>query len=228
MKLVNQINSLFITACLSAGFVAHAGKIDDMAQLPVTGVHMVKSGDKMVLMSTNGRFIFDGVFDTWNDKTISNVSDVRDFAQRIDIIEFDERIGDLHYYSYGNGSKIVAVFIDPNCGYCSKLIDEMKPLKDEYTFKLMPVGILGKDSQLKINGLSCMHDDEALEIIMSHQYEDKHRVEEGCKKEEQTKTLITAKIFGITAVPYMISPNNIVRKGGFTKANELQQFLARK
>ena len=228
MTLHNQINILFTAICLSATTVLNAGKIDDMAQLPVTGVHMVKSGDKMVLMSTNGRFIFDGVFDTWNDKNINNVKDVRDFAQRIDINEFDERIADLHYYSYGSGDETVAVFIDPNCGYCAKLINEMKPLKDQYTFKIMPVGLLGRDSQLKINGLSCLPDNEALEIIMSHNYEETLRINEGCKKEQQAKTLITAKIFGITAVPYMISPNNIVRKGGFTNKNEFQQFLARK
>jgi hypothetical protein len=63
---------------------------------------------------------------------------------------------------------------------------------------------------------------------MSHNYEETLRINEGCKKEQQAKTLITAKIFGITAVPYMISPNNIVRKGGFTNKNEFQQFLARK
>ena len=206
---------------------ASAVNIDDLERLPINGVQIVKSGDKTVLMSSNGRFIFEGVYDTWNDKSIKTIEDVRKYAQRIDISEFSLKLKDLFHYTYGRGDKKVAVFVDPNCTYCARLIEEIKDLESEYTFNILPLGILNRDSQLKVNGLSCLPDEKALSSIMEHDYPEGMHAESGCKQEKQTRTLVTAKILGINAVPYIISPTSLTRRGGFDNAEQLRAFLER-
>jgi len=200
--------------------------IDKIEKLPITGVQMVKAGDKNILMSNNGRFIFEGVFDTWNNKSILTTEDVVSYAQRIDIDQLSINLDDLHHYSFGKGKETVIIFVDPNCAYCAKMLDEVSTLEDKYIFKILPIGILGKDSQLKVNGLSCSDDDKSIITLMNHSYTSDDAVIKGCQPEKQLKTLATAQIIGVTAVPFMIAPNNKVRKGGFNIKGQLGQYLA--
>ena len=57
----------------------------------------------------------------------------------------------------GNGARKVAMFADPNCGYCKRFEREMLTLKNVtiYTF-LMP--ILGPDSTVKSRDIWCAKD----------------------------------------------------------------------
>ncbi len=57
----------------------------------------------------------------------------------------------------GNGKRVVAVFEDPNCGYCKKMRMDLVALKDVtiYTF---PIPILAADSEVKSRKALCADD----------------------------------------------------------------------
>ncbi len=57
----------------------------------------------------------------------------------------------------GNGSRRIAIFEDPNCGYCKRLERDLAVLKDVtiYTF-IYPV--LGPDSDTKSRAIWCSKD----------------------------------------------------------------------
>lgn len=225
MKVKHLISSLIILLVSTSPVLAKKS-ISQITVLPVTGVSMVETSDgKMVLMSSNGRFVFDGVFDTWNDKNIETTSDVKKFAQRINIDHIKLQLDDLHHYKYGSGDKRVTVFIDPKCGYCKRMIDSMANLTEEYTFNIFPVGLLGKESQKILNNLSCSTPEEGLNAIISHNYNDLKSHDKNCNPQKSMKTLATARVFGVNAVPFSISSNHITRRGGFKTNKELIDFL---
>ncbi len=224
VKKLLKTAGLFLSFC---AFSVQAGNIDHIEPLPITGVQMVQSGNKYVLMSSNGRFIINGVFDTWNNTEIKNISDVKKYAQRIDVKQL--KLGTNNQtlkYTYGEGKSNVIVFVDPQCHFCAALIDQMKPLAQQYTFTLLPVGILSKTSQLNVNKLSCLSKAKATKLLMSHHYASTDIAQKGCQPEKQLKTLATAQVLGVRAVPYIIAPNGVTRTGGFTKKEGFGKYLA--
>jgi thiol:disulfide interchange protein DsbC len=53
---------------------------------------------------------------------------------------------------WGNGSRVVVRFEDPNCGYCKKLMTEMNQL-DNVTVYTFPIPILSPDSATKAKAI---------------------------------------------------------------------------
>ena len=71
--------------------------IDGMQDLPITGLKMVKTGDKVVFMSGNGRFAFYGgkLLDVWTQQEIKDLPDIDRIAKRIDLSRMKLNIDDL-------------------------------------------------------------------------------------------------------------------------------------
>ena len=51
----------------------------------------------------------------------------------------------------------MAVFADPNCGYCKRLEKDLQQLKDVTVYTFM-VAILGDDSKVKLDNIWCVQD----------------------------------------------------------------------
>ncbi len=228
MKIRTVLGRVAISLLVTTGWLGHADarEIDEIEALPVKHVQMVKTGDQYVIMSGNGRFVFGSVHDLWNDREITSTDEVREYAQRINLQQVIKNQDELYYYRYGSGKKQVAVFVDPLCKYCARIIDDAKALSNDYTFTFFPVALVNRRSAGILNGLSCQDDAKSLEQLMSHDYPAEMHRKAGCRPEKQAKTLITAKIIGVDAVPFMIAPNHTIRKGGFHEPDGLKTFLA--
>ena len=57
----------------------------------------------------------------------------------------------------GNGSRVIATFEDPNCGYCKQQAVELQKIKD-LTIYTFIVPILGQDSAIKSANIWCAKD----------------------------------------------------------------------
>ncbi len=57
----------------------------------------------------------------------------------------------------GNGKRVVAVFEDPNCGYCKKMRMDLVAMKD-ITIYTFPIPILAADSEVKSRKALCADD----------------------------------------------------------------------
>jgi thiol:disulfide interchange protein DsbC len=206
-------------------------KIEGMKALPITGLQMVKAGGKTFFMSNNGRFVLTGtLMDVWNRVAVTDLDQVDQIASRIDLAKMKLKIDDLGPVTYGTGKEQVVVFVDPRCPYCAKVQKQMEGLKDRYTFKLVSVPVLGPESQSLVTRIGCLLQtpakDKARDALMHQTYDALPAdVDPNCNREPVQRALVTAHMFGIEAVPFLIAPDGRTFKGA---PDSLADWLADK
>ncbi len=204
------------------------GKInmDAYINLPAPGsLVAVKSGNELLLMSGNGRYIIRGaVYDMWNGgKRIHNLAEARASSRHIRFSELGLDLSDLASITLGDkGGKPVTVFIDPDSQRSMELLQQLSGLKG-YKFTVVVLAAMNKKSASKGKGLMCLFDkdpEKAREALLSGSLDFVPSGE--CGKERLLKTLMTASLFGIDRVPFIIAPN-----GEFVAGipSDLNQFL---
>ena len=114
---------------------------------------VLKSGE---LIYTDARvsFILDGrIIDTQTRRDVTQARMTELSAVNFDSLPLEHAIKQVR----GDGSRVIASFEDPNCGYCKRLGRELAQLDDVtiYTF-LYP--ILGQDSMVKSRNIWCAED----------------------------------------------------------------------
>ena len=127
-------------------------KIDEVRATPVPGLYEVRySGTEIFYTDAKGDFILQGSL--IDAKTMANLTEQR--IDKLTAVEFaDLPLKDAIAYKQGSGARKLAVFVDPNCGYCKRFERDLVQLKDVtiYTF-IMP--ILGPDSNVKARDIWC-------------------------------------------------------------------------
>jgi len=117
-------------------------KIDEIRPSPIPGLFEVRFGGTEIIYSdAAGEHIIQGsLIET---KTMNNLTEER--QDKLSAVEFGSLpFKDAIVIKQGNGTRKLAVFVDPNCGYCKRFERDVAALKDltVYAF-LMP--ILGPD-----------------------------------------------------------------------------------
>lgn len=128
-------------------------KIDEVTKLPM-GLYEVRAGTEIYYTDEAGDYLIEGrVVDT---KLRVNLTQER--IEKLTAIDFSNLpINDAILWKHGSGARKMAVFADPNCGYCKSIERDIQQLKDVtvYTF-VYPV--LGADSQDKAKNIWCSKD----------------------------------------------------------------------
>lgn len=132
-----------------------APAVETVKKTDFDGVYevLLKSGE-LVYTNENVDYIFDGrIIDT---KTRKDITEAR--LNQLSAIDFstlalDQAIKQVK----GNGTRVIATFEDPNCGYCKRLGKDLAQMDDVtiYTF-LLP--ILSEDSTKKSHNIWCAAD----------------------------------------------------------------------
>ncbi len=131
-------------------------KIDEISRTPIAGLFEVRYGGTNLLYSDEkGDFILvnGSMLDT---KTRIDLTEAR--MDKLLAVDFEKLpLKDAMVVRQGNGSRRLAVFADPNCGYCKRFERDLMTLKDVtiYTF-LIP--ILGPDSNARSRDIWCSKD----------------------------------------------------------------------
>jgi thiol:disulfide interchange protein DsbC len=130
------------------------GKVDEVTKSPIAGLFEVRIGTDIYYTDENGNYLLEGqLLDT---KTRANLTEER--ISKLTAIDFSSLpLKDAIVWKQGDGSRKLAVFADPNCGYCKKFERDVRQIKDVtiYTF-LFP--ILGGDSPEKSRNIWCAKD----------------------------------------------------------------------
>ena len=129
--------------------------IDEISKTPMPGLFEVRvNGTDIFYTDADGNFLIQGsVFDT---KARSNLTEIR--TTKLSAIDFDKLpLKDAFTIVRGNGKRKIAVFEDPNCGYCKRFERDMQKV-DNATFYMFLYPILGADSTTKSNSLWCAKD----------------------------------------------------------------------
>lgn len=128
--------------------------IDEITKTPIPGLYEVRLGTDLLYADERGDHLIQGsVIDT---RTRTNLTEAR--ISKLTAIDFASLpLKDAIVWKQGNGQRRLAVFADPNCGYCKKFERDLQQLKNVtvYTF-LYP--ILGGDSPEKSRNIWCAKD----------------------------------------------------------------------
>lgn len=134
--------------------LADLGKVDEVTKSPIQGLYEVRVGTEIYYTDDNGNYLIQGqLLDT---KTRTNLTEAR--VAKLTAIDFASLpLKDAMVWKRGNGQRKIAVFSDPNCGFCKRLERTLQELNHVtvYTF-LIP--ILGPDSNEKSRNVWCAKD----------------------------------------------------------------------
>jgi thiol:disulfide interchange protein DsbC len=130
-------------------------KIDEISKSPIPGLFEVRIGHDLYYADEKGDFLIvqGSIIDT---RTRSNLTEAR--IDKLTAVEWDALpLKDALVIKQGSGQRKLAVFVDPNCGYCKRFERDLQAVKDVtiYTF-LYP--ILGSDSVAKSRDIWCAKD----------------------------------------------------------------------
>ena len=128
--------------------------IDEINKTPIPGLYEVRIGQDILYADEQGNHVIQGnLIDT---RTRTDLTEAR--LAKLSAIDFASLpLKDGVVIKQGNGTRRMAVFGDPNCGYCKRFERDLAKLQDVtiYTF-LYP--ILGPDSNAKSKDIWCAPD----------------------------------------------------------------------
>ena len=130
----------------------HIQPIDEIRRTPMAGLFELRvDGTEIYYTDASGSYLLQGqLIDT---KSQRNLTDER--VQKITAIDFKTLpLKDAITIVRGNGERKLAVFEDPNCGYCKRFERELAKA-DNITVYLFLYPILGKDSVEKSKSIWC-------------------------------------------------------------------------
>ncbi|MBK7312479.1 DsbC family protein [Candidatus Aalborgicola defluviihabitans] len=129
--------------------------IDEVSRTPMPGVYELRiNGSEIYYTDAQGNYLIEGnVIDL---RAKRNLTEER--VTKLTAIKFDELpIKDAFTIVRGNGKRKLAVFEDPNCGYCKRFERDMQKI-DNVTIYMFLYPILGADSAEKSKAIWCSKD----------------------------------------------------------------------
>ncbi len=130
-------------------------KIDEITRTAMPGLLEVRiNGTDIVYTDLEGNFLIQGnLIDT---RARRNLTEER--VEKLTAVDFDTLpLKDAITIVRGNGKRKVAVFEDPNCGYCKRFERDLQRV-DNVTIHMFLYPILGADSTSKSQHIWCSKD----------------------------------------------------------------------
>jgi len=130
------------------------GKIDEVNKTPMSGLFEVRMGTDVLYTDAEGNFLIQGsLIDT---KQQRNLTEER--VEKLLAVDFSTLpVKDAFTIVRGNGKRKVAVFEDPNCGYCKRFERDLQKV-DNVTIYMFLYPILSSDSTDKSRNIWCAKD----------------------------------------------------------------------
>ncbi|WP_038210658.1 DsbC family protein [Xenophilus azovorans] len=136
------------------GAIPQLGQIDEVRKSPMPGVWEVRTGFDIYYTDEQGSYVMQGhLIDV---KARKNLTEER--IEKLSAVAFDQLpLKDAFKIVRGNGKRKLAVFEDPNCGYCKHFEKELRNV-DNVTVHLFLYPVLGPDSAVKSRDIWCAKD----------------------------------------------------------------------
>jgi thiol:disulfide interchange protein DsbC len=130
-------------------------KIDEVSKTPMNGLYEVRINQTDIIYTdAEGNFILQGsLIDT---KARTNLTEQR--TEKLSAVAFNQLpLKDTFTLVRGNGKRKMAVFEDPNCGFCKRFEKDLAKLEN-VTIHVFLYPVLGPDSITKSNNIWCAKD----------------------------------------------------------------------
>lgn len=168
MKLLKSIAALGFTVCAFSALAQEAAirknlaerlpslpKIDEVSKTPMNGLFEIRVNDNDIFYTdVDGSFLIQGVLiDT---KSKRNLTEER--TEKLNAVAFDALpLKDAFTVVRGNGKRKMAVFEDPNCGYCKRFERDLQQVNNVTVYMFL-YPVLGPDSVDKTKNIWCAKD----------------------------------------------------------------------
>jgi thiol:disulfide interchange protein DsbC len=130
-------------------------KVDSVKKTPYAELYEVRVGGDILYTDKKGEYLFIG--QVYNAKTSQNLTRAR--IDEVNKIAFSDLPLDLALKQVkGDGSRVIAVFEDPNCGYCKRLRQTTLKEINNVTVYTFMYNILSDDSFAKSKNIWCAPD----------------------------------------------------------------------
>jgi len=201
---------------LQKNYAQLIGSVEQVNKSPIPGLYEVVTSDHIFYTDKNAQYIIDGsLFDL---KMRRNVTEDR--SRVLFAVDFSKLPLDLAIKKVkGNGSRKMAYFTDPNCGYCKKLEQELKSV-DNVTLYLFLYPIF-EGSAEKVQGIWCSDNKvKAWDDLMLN------GVQPAAGKCEvpSAKVLALGKKLHVNGTPALIFANGVLNPG-YMPAEALNKAL---
>jgi len=199
-------------------------QIKTIQPAPIEGLVEIEAGPNILYADPNGRYLVVG--NIYDMHTATDLTAERKSATPV--IEWSQLPLDAAVKYSNSGSQKLAVFFDPDCGWCRKLHDQLKTLNDVEIFAIMyPVEGLHPSARSKAASILCASDPlNALDLALSNQTlpesTDAHCLKNA--DEAITQVIEFTQAHNIHGTPTLVSTDGRVRPG-FMRAQQLKDWL---
>jgi len=195
------------------------GKIDEVNKTPMSGLFEVRVGTELFYTDADGNFLIQGnLIDT---KLRRNLTEER--LDKLLAIDFSALpVKDAFTIVRGNGKRKVAVFEDPNCGYCKRFERDLQKV-DNVTVYMFLYPILGPDSTDKARNIWCAKD--KAKAWQDFMVRDQAAPAASCDTGAVARNLEFGKKYKITGTPTLVFADG-TRVPGAIGAAQVEKLLA--
>jgi thiol:disulfide interchange protein DsbC len=199
--------------------VPQLSKIDEISKTPMQGLFEVRIGTDILYTDAEGNFLIQGSLIDARQKR--NLTEER--MEKLLAVDFDSLpLKDAFTVVRGNGKRKLAVFEDPNCGYCKRFERDLQKV-DNVTVYMFLYPILSPDSTAKSNSVWCAKDKGKawLDLMVR----DQAVTPATCDTSAVARNLEFGKKHKITGTPTLIFADGS-RVPGAIGAPQVEKFLA--
>ena len=195
-------------------------KIDEVSKTPMNGLFEIRVNDSDIYYTdAEGNFLIQGnLIDT---RAKRNLTEER--VEKLSAIDFNALpIKDAFTIVRGNGKRKMAVFEDPNCGYCKRFERDMQKVTDVTVYMFL-YPILSPDSTEKSKSIWCAKD--KAKVWQDLMVRDQPVPKASCDTAALERNIEFGKKHKVTGTPTLFFADGS-RVPGAVNAQQVEKFLA--
>ena len=193
-------------------------KIDEVRTTPMQGLYEVRVGTDVFYTDAQGNYLIQGeLIDTQARRNLTE-----DRIKALTAVKFsDLPLNDAIKVVQGKGERHIAVFADPNCGYCKRFERDMQSV-DNVTMHVFLIPILSPDSVEKSRNIWCAKDQA--KAWQDYMLKGEKSTSATCDTKALERNLAFAHKYKITGTPTIVFTDN-TRVPGAISAKDVEKHL---
>ena len=196
-------------------------QIDEVRKSEIGGLYEVRvDGSEIYYTDAKADFLIEGsLIDTRSKR---NLTEER--VEKLTAVKFDSLpLKDAFAVVRGNGERKLAVFEDPNCGYCKRFERDLQKV-DNVTIYMFLYPILGADSVEKSKAIWCAKDRVAAWLDWMLRDQSATSAAAGCDATALSRNVELGRKHKINGTPTLLFTNGS-RVPGAVDAKKVEQML---
>ena len=195
-------------------------KIEEVNRTPLAGIYELRlSTNEIYYSDAEGNYLIQGsLIDTKSRRNLTEEREAKLSAIDFSLLPIKDAITIVH----GNGKRKLAVFEDPNCGFCKRFERDLAKV-DNVTVYLFLLPVLGPNSLEKSRNVWCAKDPaSAWKDLMQR---DVTPAAAQCNTAAIDRNLEFGRKYKITGTPTLVAQDGS-RVPGAIKSDQIEKLLA--